>query len=148
MACSNERSPHPSELFGDDWQDWNNNLPKDLGSPDQQPSVDNKESLDLNRLACGFFDPILASLKRLEIRYLVTGEGLVSGLQKFKDGRVSHHEATDHPFVEIFTTPDLGTVGQKVKLAEVIGLDFQKINNAVPEWLVMRMRLDLCQRTR
>jgi hypothetical protein len=22
MACSNERSPHPSELFGDDWQAW------------------------------------------------------------------------------------------------------------------------------
>jgi hypothetical protein len=22
MACSNERSPHPAELFGDDWLDW------------------------------------------------------------------------------------------------------------------------------
>ncbi|PIY29007.1 MAG: DUF3079 domain-containing protein [Comamonadaceae bacterium CG_4_10_14_3_um_filter_60_42] len=22
MACSNERSPHPSELFGDDWLAW------------------------------------------------------------------------------------------------------------------------------
>jgi len=22
MACSNERSPHPSELFGDDWLVW------------------------------------------------------------------------------------------------------------------------------
>jgi hypothetical protein len=27
MACANERSPHPSELFGEDWLDWNNNLP-------------------------------------------------------------------------------------------------------------------------
>jgi Protein of unknown function (DUF3079) len=22
MACANERSPHPSELFGDDWLAW------------------------------------------------------------------------------------------------------------------------------
>jgi len=22
MACANERSPHPSELFGDDWLEW------------------------------------------------------------------------------------------------------------------------------
>jgi len=22
MACSNERSPHPAELFGDDWLAW------------------------------------------------------------------------------------------------------------------------------
>ncbi len=22
MACANERSAHPSELFGDDWQAW------------------------------------------------------------------------------------------------------------------------------
>ena len=22
MACANERSPHPAELFGDDWQTW------------------------------------------------------------------------------------------------------------------------------
>jgi hypothetical protein len=22
MACASERSPHPSELFGDDWQAW------------------------------------------------------------------------------------------------------------------------------
>ncbi|MEI8168210.1 MAG: DUF3079 domain-containing protein [Rhodoferax sp.] len=24
MACANERSPHPSELFGPDWLDWSN----------------------------------------------------------------------------------------------------------------------------
>lgn len=24
MACSNERSPHPAELFGDDWLTWGN----------------------------------------------------------------------------------------------------------------------------
>jgi hypothetical protein len=24
MACANERSPHPSELFGEDWLDWGN----------------------------------------------------------------------------------------------------------------------------
>lgn len=22
MACANERSPHPAELFGDDWMSW------------------------------------------------------------------------------------------------------------------------------
>jgi hypothetical protein len=22
MACANERSPHPAELFGDDWTTW------------------------------------------------------------------------------------------------------------------------------
>jgi hypothetical protein len=22
MACANERSPHPAELFGDDWLEW------------------------------------------------------------------------------------------------------------------------------
>jgi Protein of unknown function (DUF3079) len=22
MACANERSPHPAELFGDDWLAW------------------------------------------------------------------------------------------------------------------------------
>jgi hypothetical protein len=24
MACANERSPHPAELFGDDWLTWGN----------------------------------------------------------------------------------------------------------------------------
>jgi hypothetical protein len=42
MACSNERSPHPSELFGDDWQDWNNNLPRDIDTTDQQSRMDDK----------------------------------------------------------------------------------------------------------
>ncbi|MDD5027874.1 MAG: DUF3079 domain-containing protein [Rhodoferax sp.] len=26
MACANERSPHPSELFGDDWLEWSDRL--------------------------------------------------------------------------------------------------------------------------
>ena len=73
-----------------------------------------------------YLNPFFAGLKRLEIRDLVPPEGFVSGLQKFKDGRVSHHEATDHPCVEIRTTPDLGTVGQKVKVTEVISLDVHK----------------------
>ncbi|MHB8948115.1 MAG: DUF3079 domain-containing protein [Rhodoferax sp.] len=25
MACSNERSPHPVELFGEDWLEWGDN---------------------------------------------------------------------------------------------------------------------------
>lgn len=25
MACSNERSPHPVELFGEDWFEWGDN---------------------------------------------------------------------------------------------------------------------------
>jgi hypothetical protein len=25
MACSNERSPHPVELFGEDWLAWGDN---------------------------------------------------------------------------------------------------------------------------
>ena len=29
MACANERSPHPSELFGENWMDWSNDLPKE-----------------------------------------------------------------------------------------------------------------------
>ena len=27
MACSNERSPHPVELFGEDWLEWGDNKP-------------------------------------------------------------------------------------------------------------------------
>jgi len=42
MACANERSPHPSELFGEDWQDWNNNLPKDVSSPEMRPHTEGK----------------------------------------------------------------------------------------------------------
>ncbi|HEY8904634.1 MAG TPA: DUF3079 domain-containing protein [Rhodoferax sp.] len=32
MACSNERSPHPAELFGDDWLTWGN---QQLEPPDK-----------------------------------------------------------------------------------------------------------------
>lgn len=41
MACANERSPHPSELFGDDWLAWGNQqlapaiLPTDPNTPSE-----------------------------------------------------------------------------------------------------------------
>jgi hypothetical protein len=39
MACANERSPHPAELFGDDWLTWGDqqlvpvNTPKSPAKP-------------------------------------------------------------------------------------------------------------------
>jgi hypothetical protein len=35
MACANERSPHPVELFGDDWQMWGDKplAPVDADAP-------------------------------------------------------------------------------------------------------------------
>jgi hypothetical protein len=41
MACSNERSPHPSELFGQDWLEWGNSLlPANADASDpEQPGV-------------------------------------------------------------------------------------------------------------
>ena len=37
MACSNECSPHPSELFGEDWQEWSNNL--SASTPTSEPQT-------------------------------------------------------------------------------------------------------------
>ncbi|MGI9133978.1 MAG: DUF3079 domain-containing protein [Rhodoferax sp.] len=34
MACANERSPHPVELFGPDWMDWGKE-PVHQGAPDK-----------------------------------------------------------------------------------------------------------------
>ncbi|MCB8748706.1 DUF3079 domain-containing protein [Rhodoferax sp. U2-2l] len=39
MGCSNERSPHPSELFGDDWQAWGQRELDRLAQADAQPVV-------------------------------------------------------------------------------------------------------------
>lgn len=33
MACSNERSPHPVELFGEDWLEWGDNRLCGNGEP-------------------------------------------------------------------------------------------------------------------
>ena len=33
MACSNERSPHPAELFGDDWLAWGNQQLTQVDTP-------------------------------------------------------------------------------------------------------------------
>ena len=33
MACSNERSPHPAELFGDDWLTWGNQQLTQVDTP-------------------------------------------------------------------------------------------------------------------
>jgi hypothetical protein len=37
MACANERSPHPMELFGEDWMAWGNNP---LEKSDQRTTED------------------------------------------------------------------------------------------------------------
>lgn len=44
MACANERSPHPAELFGDDWLAWGEqqlapgNPPNGPGNPTDNPT--------------------------------------------------------------------------------------------------------------
>jgi len=49
MACANERSPHPVELFGEDWLAWSDQQLAEPGEPTKQTSsaeleVDNKTS--------------------------------------------------------------------------------------------------------
>jgi hypothetical protein len=39
MACANERSPHPSELFGADWLEWGSDLQKQSAVPDVASSA-------------------------------------------------------------------------------------------------------------
>lgn len=38
MACSNERSPHPVELFGEDWQSWGQEPVTTSAAADAAPS--------------------------------------------------------------------------------------------------------------
>jgi len=42
MACSNERSPHPVELFGEDWLAWGDNRNHDH-SPADGPAMPDKQ---------------------------------------------------------------------------------------------------------
>ena len=44
MACSNERSPHPVELFGEDWLEWGDNR---LGVNDNPVSPSAKADQEL-----------------------------------------------------------------------------------------------------
>lgn len=37
MACSNERAPHPSELFGDDWLAWGDQQLAPTATPNNEP---------------------------------------------------------------------------------------------------------------
>jgi hypothetical protein len=37
MACSNERSPHPAELFGEDWLTWGNQQLEPSDKDDRAP---------------------------------------------------------------------------------------------------------------
>ena len=37
MACANERSPHPAELFGDDWLAWGDEQLAPPASPKNEP---------------------------------------------------------------------------------------------------------------
>lgn len=48
MACANERSPHPVELFGEDWLAWGDKQLAEPGEPTKQapsaePEVHNKK---------------------------------------------------------------------------------------------------------
>jgi hypothetical protein len=36
MACANERSPHPEELFGEDWLAWGNEQLAEPSEPKKQ----------------------------------------------------------------------------------------------------------------
>jgi hypothetical protein len=36
MACANERSPHPAELFGEDWLEWGDKQLAEPGEPTRQ----------------------------------------------------------------------------------------------------------------
>lgn len=46
MACSNERSAHPSELFGEDWLAWGNDQFTESASADKLAKASEPTTLE------------------------------------------------------------------------------------------------------